>query len=160
MAKRHPNHNHVKSHRSYTVEEIARLFGIHKHTVRNWVNKDGLEVIDRKRPMVIHGQDLRAFIKKRREKNKQPCNTGELYCLRCRVPKFPAGNVADYLPVTDKFGNLKAICPDCESIMNQRVSLARIGEFCKKIDIRFPKEQQHIVDSAKPTVNSNLRQGA
>ena len=34
MRKRHPNHRLVKIHRSYTVEEIAELFAIHKNTVR------------------------------------------------------------------------------------------------------------------------------
>jgi predicted transcriptional regulator len=144
MGKHRLNHRLVKIHRNYTVEEIAKLFSVHKHTVRNWI-KDGLEAIDEKRPMLIVGQVLETFIKKRRAKNKQPCNIGELYCFRCRVPKFPAGNVAKYLPVTDKFGNLKATCPSCESIMNQRVSLARIGELCKKIDIRFPKGLEQVV---------------
>ena len=156
MRKRYPNPRLVKIHRSYTVEEVARLLGKHKNTVRKWV-KDGLATIDNKRPMLILGHDLVAFIKKRRAKNKQSCKPGELYCVRCRVPKFPAGDMAEYSPVTEKFGNLIAICPDCNSIMNQRVSLARIEEFCGKMDITFPKELQHIVESAKPTENSDLR---
>jgi hypothetical protein len=139
MGKHRLNHRLVKIHRNYSVEEIAKLFGLHKNTVRNWV-KDGLVAIDDKRPMLILGHDLEDFIKKRRAKNKQPCKIGELYCFRCKVPKFPAGNVADCLPVTKKVGKLKAICPDCESIMNKNISLARIEEFCKKIDITFPKD--------------------
>ena len=57
MGKRHSNHRLVKIHRNYTVEEIAKLFGIHKNTVRNWV-KDGLATIDDKRPMLILGHEL------------------------------------------------------------------------------------------------------
>jgi len=156
MGKRYPNPRLVKIHRSYTVEEVARLLGKHKNTVRNWV-KDGLATIDDKRPMLILGPDLVEFIKKRRAKNKQSCKPGELYCVRCRLPKFPAGHMADYEPVTEKFGNLTAICPDCDSIINRRVSLARIWEVCGNLDISFPKELQHIVESAKPTENSDLR---
>ena len=37
MKRRHPNHRLVKIHRSYTVEEIATLFGVHKNTVSHWV---------------------------------------------------------------------------------------------------------------------------
>jgi hypothetical protein len=155
MKKRRPNHRLVKIHRSYTVEEIAKLFGIHKNTVRGWV-KVGLATIDDKRPMLILGHGLAAFLQARRQKNKRTCKPGELYCVRCRVPKFPAGDMADYEPVTEKFGNLTAICPDCHSIINRRVSLARIGEFCGKMDITFPKELRHIVKRAKPTVNSDL----
>ncbi len=132
------------------------LLGKHKNTVRNWV-KDGLATIDDKRPMLILGPDLVAFLQERRGKNKQRCNPGQLYCVRCRTPKFPAGDMADYEPVTEKFGNLTAICPACDSIINRRVSLARIWEVCGNLDISFPKELQHIVESAKPTENSDLR---
>jgi hypothetical protein len=138
------------------VDEVADLFGKHKNTVRNWV-KNGLAVIDDKRPMLILGHDLVAFIKKRRIKNKQSCKPGELYCVRCRLPKSPAENMAELTLVTEKIGNLIAICPDCNSIMNRCVSLASIGDVCGKIDITFPKELRHIVDITKPTVNSDLR---
>jgi hypothetical protein len=140
------------------VEETANLFGIHKNTVRNWV-KDGLATIDEKRPMLIFGYDLVAFIKQRRTKNKQSCKPGELYCVRCRLPKFPAGDLAEYSPVTEKFGNLIGICPDCDSIMNRRVSLARIEEVCGNLDITFPKAWRHIVKRIEPSVNSDLIQG-
>ena len=156
MRKRHPNHRLVKIHRNYTVEEIADLFGIQKNTVRNWV-KAGLTTSDDKRPMLILGHDLAAFLRVRRVKNKQTCKPGELYCVRCRAPKFPAADMAEYSPVTEKFGNLIAICPDCYAIMNRRVSLASIGQVCGRMDIRFPQALRHIVESTKPTVNSDLR---
>ena len=158
MGKQHPNPRLVKIHRTYTVEEVAKLLGKHKNTVRNWI-KDGLATIDEKRPMLILGHDLVEFIKKRRAKNKQSCKPGELYCVRCRLPRFPAGDMAEYSPVTDKFGNLIAICPDCDSIMNRRVSLARIEEVCGNLDITFPKELRHIVKRTKPSVNGDLRRG-
>jgi len=156
MGKRHPNHRLVKIHRNYTVEEIAKLFGFHKNTVRIWI-KNGLSTIDNKRPMLILGKDLEDFIKKRRTKNKKKCKPGEIYCVRCRSPKFPAEGMADFSFVTDKIGNLEAICPDCASIMNQRVSMAKLDQIRKKIDITIPKAQQHIVESNKPIVNSDLR---
>ena len=158
MGKRYPNHRLVKIHRSYTVEEIANLLKKHKNTVRIWI-KDGLTPIDNKRPMLILGSDLIEFLKVHREKNKQRCKPGQLYCVRCRVPRFPAGDMADYVPVTEKFGNLIAICPDCDSIMNRRVSLARIWEVCANLDVTFPKDLRHIVKKrTKSSVDSDLRQ--
>ena len=156
MKKRHPNHRLVKIHRNYTVEEIADLFGIHKNTVRGWV-KVGLATSDNKRPMLILGSDLVTFLQMRRKRNKKTCKPGELYCVRCRAPKPAGDDMAEYSPVTEKIGNLIAICPDCDSIMNRRVSLARIGEMCGKMDISFPQALQHIVESIKPTVNSDLQ---
>ena len=155
MRKRHPNHRLIKIHRSYTVEEIANLFGSHKNTVRNWV-KDGLATSDDKRPMLILGHDLVAFLQSRRVKNKQTCKDGEIYCVRCRAPKLPAADMAEYSPVTEKFGNLMAICPDCNSIMNRRVSIAKLGQVRVKMDITFPQATRRIVESTKPTVNSDL----
>ena len=158
MAIHSPNHRLVKIHRSYTVEDIARLFGNHKNTVRRWV-KEGLPAIDDKRPMLILGHDLMEFLKARRKRNKRPCKPGQLYCVRCRTPKSPAGGIAEYSPITEKFGNLVAICPDCDAIMNRRISLAKIGEFQRKVDITFPEALRHLIETNKSTVIGDLRGG-
>jgi hypothetical protein len=156
MGKRYPNHRRVKIHRSYSVEEIARLLGAHKHTVRAWV-KAGLPTCDNRRPTLICGPDLISFLQARLTKNKRPLKPGEIYCVRCRAPKVPWAEMADYQPVTEKLGNLTAICPDCESIMNRRVSLANLEQVRGKLDITFPQALQRISESNEPTVNSDLR---
>ncbi len=89
MSKRHPNPRLAKIHRNYTVDEVAHLFGVHRNTVREWV-KRGLPTTDGKRPMLILGCDLVAFLGARRAKNKRTCQPGEIYCVRCRAPKAPA----------------------------------------------------------------------
>jgi hypothetical protein len=155
MAKRHPSHRLVKIHYSYTVDEIARLFGIHRNTVRQWV-KRGLPTSDDKRPMLILGRDLIAFLQARRAKNKRPCQPGEIYCVRCRVPRNPAGDMADYQPVTAAVGNLVGICPNCECMMNQRVSLGKLEQIRGKLDITMPQALPRLGESAFPTVNCDL----
>jgi Zn finger protein HypA/HybF involved in hydrogenase expression len=156
MGKRYPNHRRVKIHRSYSVEEIARLLGAHKHTVRAWV-KAGLPTCDNRRPTLICGPDLISFLQARLTKNKRPLKPGEIYCVCCRAPKVPWAEMADYQPVTEKLGNLTAICPDCESIMNRRVSLANLEQVRGKLDITFPQALQRLSESNEPTVNSDLR---
>lgn len=156
MGRRNPNHRLVKIHRNYTVEEIAELFAIHKNTVRRWV-KDGLATTDDKRPMLILGHVLVTFLQARRVKNKQTCKPGELYCVRCRAPKSPAGDMAEYSPITEKLGNLTAICPDCDALMNRHVSLTRIGQIIGRIDISFPEEVRQLIERTNPTVNSDLK---
>ena len=155
MRKRHPNHRRVKIHRSRTVEEVAELFGTHKNTVRAWI-KAGLPTVDSKRPTLILGRDLAAFLQARRASKKQPCRPGELYCVRCRAPRLPAGDMADYQPVTEKFGNLTAICPDCDCIINRRVSLAGLKRVQGKMEITFRQALRRICESNQPTVNSDL----
>jgi hypothetical protein len=156
MRKRHPNPNHVKIHRSYTVEEVATLYGCHKNTVRNWV-KNGLSTINDKRPMLILGHVLREFLQLRREKNKRPCKPGELYCVRCRTPRLPADKMVHCTQVSEKISNMAAICPDCDSIMNQLVSLAKIEEVYGNMDITFSQELSHVINSTEPTVNSAFK---
>jgi hypothetical protein len=156
MAKRRPNYRQVKIHRSYTVEDIACLFGIHKNTVRAWV-KAGLPTSDGKRPMLILGVDLAAFLQARRTTHKQPCKVGEFYCFRCRAPKAPAGAMADCWPVTDKIVHLQAICPDCYCLMNRSVNLAKLDDFHRILAITFTKAPEQVSNRIQPTVNSDLR---
>ena len=125
LRKHRPNPCLVKIHRNYTVEEIAHRFGIHKNTVREWV-KTGLPTSDKKRPMLILGNDLSAFLQARRARNKRPCQLDEIYCVRCRAPKRPAGCMAEYQPITGTLGNLIGICPDCEAMMYRRASRAKL----------------------------------
>ncbi|MGA2085481.1 MAG: helix-turn-helix domain-containing protein [Terracidiphilus sp.] len=157
-AKRGPNHRLVKNHRSYTVEEIACLFGIHKNTVRAWV-KGGLPTSDRRRPMLIMGVDLAAFLQARRAKHKQPCKPGEIYCVRCRAPKVPAGGMVDCQPVSEVVGHLQAICPDCYRIMNRWISMAKLAHFREQVEVAFREAQEQLSNTIQSTVNSDFKQG-
>lgn len=156
MIKRHPNPRMVKIHRSYTVEEVAKLYGMHKNTVRAWI-KQGLPICDDRRPTIVLGRDLATFLQARRIKNKRTCQPGEIYCVRCRAPKKPAADMADYQPVTAQIGNLMALCPDCNSIMNRRVSLIKLGQVRGQMDIMFPQALRHISESNQPSVNSDSK---
>lgn len=141
MRTRRPNYRLVKIHRNYTVEEIANLFGIHKNTVRAWL-KAGLPVCDYIRPMLILGRDLAEFLKAQRTKNKRPCGPGEIYCVRCRAPKSPAGNMAEYRAQTETLGNLVGICPDCEGLIFRRVNRAKLDQMKGGLEVSVPQEPQ------------------
>jgi len=134
MTRRRPNHRLVKIHRSYTVEEAARVFGIHKNTVRAWIEA-GLSVCKDMRPHLILGRELAAFLRSRRAKKKRPCAPGEMYCFRCRVPRTPAGEMADFVQQTDMLGNLVGICPQCSAMMYRRASVARLPAIRGELDI-------------------------
>jgi hypothetical protein len=150
MSKRHPNPRLAKIHRNYTVEEIANLFGVHKNSVRNWV-KGGLPTSDDRRPMLILGRDLVAFLQARRVKNKRPCQPGEIYCMRCRAAPATGrryGRVPRPSPATS--GNLIGICPCCDSMMYRRVNLARLAQVGANLDITMPQALPHIDESPSP----------
>lgn len=121
MGKLH-NPNKAKIHRSYTVEEVARLFTIHKNTVRNWVKK-GLPICDEQRPILILGNDLREFLQQKRKQNKRKCKPQEMYCMRCRAPQITAEGMVDYEPITEVTGRLIGLCSCCDGVMNKYISL-------------------------------------
>ena len=58
---RRPDRRRIKTLRSYTIEETARTLDVHRNTVRHWI-KDGLPVIDRRRPALILGSHLAEFL--------------------------------------------------------------------------------------------------
>lgn len=137
MAKRHPNYRLVKINRNYTVEEVSARLQVHRNTVREWI-KQGLPVVDTKRPILILGTDLVTFLKSRRLNKKQKCMPGQVYCVRCRAPRSPAGGMADFQPATGSLGNLMGICPECESMMFRRINLTKLDDVRGNLEIRLP----------------------
>jgi hypothetical protein len=149
---RHPNYRLVKIHRSYTVEEIARLLHVHKNTVRAWL-KQGLSTIDRQKPTLILGSVLARFLQDRRQRHRKRCAPGEIYCVKCRAPVRPAGDMADYLPTNATLGSLRGICPTCETLIYRRVTYSRLDESRGRLDVTIPRALSHIADSQYLLVN-------
>jgi hypothetical protein len=159
MGHRHPNPQLVKIHRNYTVEEIGRLSGIHKNTVRAWL-KQGLAAIDDRRPLVILGRELSRFLHERRLKAKQFCGPGQMYCVACRAPKVPAGNMADCRVMSLSAGNLIGICPTCGRLIYRRVNLAKIDAVRGNLEITFTQGQPRIEERSVPSVNCDSSEKA
>ena len=159
MSTRHPNHRLVKIHRNYTVEEMAQLLEKHKNTVRNWL-RDGLEVIDDRRPALVLGSTLVDFLKKRRGRNKRTLKPGEIYCVRCRVAVKPAGGMADCVQITDLTGNLRGICPRCDLLAHRCVSLAKIDQVKGDLEITIEPAGERIRESPDPSHNCDSSEGA
>ena len=128
------NSNLAKIHRCYSVEEAAAIWGIHKQTVRNWI-KAGLRTIDDSRPTLIHGSDLRQFVKDKNSRSKRPCVINEIYCVKCRKPQQPAMSMVDYVPSSDDRGCLTGLCQSCESVINRFVSAAQLNVIKQKLDV-------------------------
>ena len=157
MGIRNPNHKLVKIHRTYTVDEVAKLFAVHRNSVRNWLLK-GLATVDQRRPLLVHGQDLVAFLKTRRAAKKRPCRPGEIYCVRCHEPRSPSDNQAIYQELTPTGGNLIGVCPTCGSRMFRRVNFAKLASAAGQLHVSSREAQQHISESPKPSVNCDFRQ--
>jgi excisionase family DNA binding protein len=152
---RRPDRRRVKLLRSYTIDEVARTLEVHRNTVRHWI-KAGLPVIDDKRPILILGSDLAEYLLRRHEARRQPCRTGQMFCLKCRKPQEPAGQMADFVASSATSGALVGICPACNGLMYRRVSVARLSDVAGALDLHMTRAQPRIKDTAIPNVNCHL----
>jgi hypothetical protein len=146
---RGPDHRLVKIHRTYTIQEAANVLGVHQHTVRAWIRND-LPLVDDKRPCLVRGLDLISYLKRRRARNKRPCGPGQIYCVKCRIPQTPASDMVDYIPRTDRTGDLIGFCPRCEKLIYRRISWVRFDEVCETLEVRIVQPHLRISDSASP----------
>ena len=158
MGSRHPNPRIAKIHRSYSVEEMARLFNVHKNTIRSWL-KQGLEAIDGQRPTVVRGEEIRRFLAERRARGKRACGPGRIYCLPCRAPKVPAGKMADCVLTGNNNGTLQGICPDCNRMLYRKVNPQKLEAIRGDLDITVTQARLRIVETSKPNVNCDSTEG-
>jgi hypothetical protein len=156
MRKRAPSPRRVKKHRSYTVEEAARLFGCHRNTIRHW-QKQGLKPVDGMRPVVFEGPMLATFLDARRGARRRRLKPGEIYCLPCRAPKEPAGDMAEYVRVTDARGNLRGICPTCDRLIHRMVSRTEIEAVRGNLNVTFTEASPRIRETSPPSVDCDFK---
>jgi excisionase family DNA binding protein len=141
----------VKIHWSYSLSEAAKLLAVSKHTVRRWID-DGLPLIERKRPLLVHGSDLRAFLRARQPR-KQPCRAGQIYCVRCRAPKRPAFDEIDFIPKTPTTGLLAGLCPTCASMIYRVTKPASFAAAVGDLKVTRRPAQERLSDSPDPSSN-------
>ncbi|MDB5438127.1 MAG: Helix-turn-helix domain protein [Caulobacteraceae bacterium] len=157
MAYHRVNPRLAKLHQPYTVEQVAALFRKHPHTVREWI-KAGLPIVDKRRPIMIRGRDLRTFLEGRKASKRQPCPPGTIYCFSCREPRRPALEMADFEARDQGAGNLKALCEACGGPMYRRANPARLSEILPGIEVRIVRALPGIADPNAPSQNLDLRQ--
>jgi excisionase family DNA binding protein len=155
MAKHRPKWQQIRIHRTYSVEEAALTLGVSKGTVRRWVKLEKLQLIETRKPILIHGSSIRSFGKSK-IKSKIKCALHEFYCFSCKAPRPAAGGMADFVAQTPKSGNLKAICGACDTIMNKHVSCANLPALTKLLDIANYQAAEHLVECLNSRSNSNL----
>ena len=134
MGNRRHNPRLAKANRTYSIREVAELYGVHKNTVRSW-QRAGLQPIDRKRPLLFLGRTLGAFHHDRRTKAKRPLLPGQIYCVACRDAQSPALGLVDYVPIAATHGNLVGLCPICERIIFRRVNRDRLTLAAGYLDV-------------------------
>jgi len=133
----------VKELRTYTVAEIAEVLGVHRNTVRHWL-KTGLTALADGRPTLVRGAELKRFLAAKRSRRKRPCGPGTIYCMKCREPRRPGGDMAEYHALSATSGDLVGICPDCSSMMYRRVSLSALPQISAGLDVTATQDESRL----------------
>jgi hypothetical protein len=143
MANRRISSRRIRGHLTYTVAEAARITEAHKNTIRHWI-ADGLAALDNRKPTLIKGATLKAFIDARNAHRRQPCGPGRMYCLKCRAPKSPAFGEVEYEPDSEKFGRLIGLCPDCSTLIQRWTSAGKINEAAGNLTVRLRGQAERL----------------
>jgi tRNA(Ile)-lysidine synthase TilS/MesJ len=117
----------IKRDYAYFISEIADLLKLHRNAVRRWL-KSGLPTIDDRKPALVYGADLIAYLDSRQASRKQKCEANEFYCCRCRRPQPPRQNRVEVQIHNRQKLNLSAVCRSCGARMNRAGSVQRIDE--------------------------------
>jgi excisionase family DNA binding protein len=148
----------IKSRWNYTVAEVAALLGVARNTVRKWI-KDGLPLATDRRPFLIRGCDLKAFLDRRVVSRKQPLGPGQIFCVACRAPKRPAGDMADYAARGPNCGTLIGICPDCHRVIRRVVSWAALDFTAAGLDLSIRRAVETLGRATGPCPNRHFLTG-
>ena len=161
MARTRLNPNLAKLNRTYSVDEVGRLYRVHNNTVRRWITEGGLQAIDDRRPTLVDGTVLRAFLTVRRANARRPTPAGMLHCFGCRDSRAPALGMADFiLPIGGGAGNLRALCGTCGSIMNRRARRDALRAILPDIEVRIVEAAPRIATRPSPCLNGVLNKDA
>lgn len=156
MAHR-PNWRAISKYRNYTVDEASRILGVAKGTVRRWIDRGELPVINGRKPTLILGPDLIA-LGERRKTAKQKCRLEQCYCMRCRAPKGAAFRQAEVLPFKGTGAMVRMLCETCTAVMHKRVSWSRLEALSALVSLSGPHRFEHLTDTAHPCVNVHLKE--
>jgi len=122
---RAPDLRRIRTTTTYSPVEIASLFAIHRNTVFRWI-RDGLQPLDDSKPLLIHGSELRRYLKQRNRKRKQTCAPDEMPCFRCRAPRRAAQGTIRIACQNAQTLTLTANCATCGTRMYRAGSARKL----------------------------------
>ena len=120
----------VKKNRPYNREQAAKAVGGKKQTIDGWVWRHGLKTVDG----LILGRDLIDFMKARAAARRKPCKPGQFFCMGiCKDSRPPAFNEVELVRhEANGSGRIRALCPECSSVMSRNVSREQLADFARR----------------------------
>ena len=123
MAAKRLNHNLrlIRQDYTYTTQEVAQLLALDVATVLRWIRLEGLQPITHTRPYLIFSGVLIDFLSKRQAARKHTCSAAEMFCLKCRAPRFLVQGSIITEPTKNQFIRLMGRCACCDTKMSKVV---------------------------------------
>lgn len=112
MGKRRYSTRGINGHQSYSIDEISYILDVTPQTIRTWIKSGMLEAMTSKKPFLVYGANLKAYLDNRRKVSTR-LGPGEFYCLSCRTMSRPYGDMADHSFLGTQ-QRLSALCGECE----------------------------------------------
>lgn len=157
MARR-PNWRRVRSKWPYTVDEIAQTLGVHKATVRRWINLKGLSPIDTTKPTLVLGQVLIDFLRGG-STPKAKARFDEAFCFSCRDRRRAGGRMAEVTSESNGSINVLMLCDTCGGAMFKRFSQRKLPMLAAKFDLTIPQALSHLNHLTRPCLNVHVETG-
>jgi hypothetical protein len=139
---------------SYSVQEIAETFDIHKSAVLNWI-KQGLKIIDHHKPYLVYGETLVHFLRDRKDKKLQVCKPDEFYCCKCRKPQRSQENLVTIEIISPHRIKIMGQCWICQTKLFRAASTKNLAYFQKIFSVSSLAEE-HIYDCLNVSVDSEI----
>lgn len=111
------DHRLVKSYKSYTLQQISRLFKadqLHIQTIRDWINSGALNYFKDGNKYLIYGAVLKEFLFKRNKSTSRSLQFIEFFCCKCKQINRPLADTI--LSAVRKINSsilATAMCPNC-----------------------------------------------
>jgi excisionase family DNA binding protein len=153
---RKPDPRWIKVHRVYTVAEAAEVLGLHRQTVLRWIKSEALSADRMRKPWLVDGAVLKAFLGARRWDGRCRLALAQLYCLGCRAARIPDGRLADFTLTCQGAGTLMGLCPNCGAAMYKAVRREDLEPIRAQLDVLIRAAQPRIVGGAEAPVIVDL----
>jgi excisionase family DNA binding protein len=153
---RKPDPRRIKTHRVYTVADVAEALGLHRQTVLRWIKSGALAADQARKPWLVDGAVLKTFLGARRRDGRCRLALAQLYCLGCRVARTPDGRLADFTLTRQGAGTLMGLCPECGAEMYKAVRREDLEPIRAQLDVRIRTAQPRIMGGANAPVTVDL----
>ncbi len=106
----------IYGYQSYTINELAKVYEMDKKTCLRWI-EEGLRIVPGgKKPILMLGSEIKAFIRQKNSKKKVKLKRDEFYCFKCKAPRRAKRGT-----IIKSQGSKKGVCGVCNGKMVKKI---------------------------------------